>query len=137
VVPVPQRQRHESMVMLEGLAEDDTVVVPAHEDGFRDVFLRENRWYPVRIRQDIRSRLKYLAVYQTAPVSAITHIARIASIDPWKDTDKVEVIFAGPAREIGPIPLVKGGRVRPGALQNLRYTTKRRLDSAANLDDIW
>src|SRR5207302_9829120 len=109
----------------------------ARGESVRDVFLRENRCYPVRIRQDIRSRLKSLAVYQTASVSAMTHIARITSIDPWKDTDKVEVIFAGPAREIRPIPLVKGGRVRPGALQNLRYTTKRRLDSAANLDDIW
>src|ERR1035441_10266436 len=27
----------------------DTVVVPAHEDGFEETFLGENRWYAVRI----------------------------------------------------------------------------------------
>ncbi len=125
------------MIVRQESVQDDTVVVPAREDGFRNVFLRENRWYPVRIRRDIRSRLKHIAVYQTAPVSAITHIAPIASIARWKDTDKVEVTFLAPAHEIGPIPIVRGGRVTPGALQNLRYTSKRKLESATNLDDIW
>jgi hypothetical protein len=40
----------------------------------------------------------------------IKHIAGVKSIQPWNDTGKSVVSFAGPAREIGPIPLVKGGR---------------------------
>jgi len=44
--------------------------------------------------------------------------------------------FAAPAREIGPIRIVKkGGRVK--ALQNLGHTTRRCLESAKTLDDIW
>jgi len=47
-------------------SELDTVVVPAREDGF----LGENRWYQVRIHGSMRPQIKYIAVYQVAPVSA-------------------------------------------------------------------
>lgn len=117
------------------VAEVDTVVVPAREDGFKDVFLGENRWYAIRIHGTMRPQIKYIAGYQVAPVSAITHIAAVSSIEPWKDTNKFVVNFSEPAREIGPIPLVKGGRVR--ALQNLRYSTHDKLIAAETLDDIW
>ena len=43
------------------------------------------------------------------------------SIEPWKDSGKYVVNFLHPAQPIGPIPLVKGGRVK--ALHTLRYTT--------------
>ncbi len=115
--------------------EVDTVVVPAREEGFREVFLGEHRWWAVRIHGTMRPQIKYIASYQVAPISAITHIASVKSIDPWKDTDKVVVNFAEPAREIKPIPLVKDGRVKP--LYSLRYTTREKLEAAKTLDDIW
>lgn len=117
------------------LGEVDTVVVPAWEEGFRRVFLGENRWWAIRIHAAMRPQIKYIAVYQVDPISAITHVAPIKSIEPWEDTGKFVVNFAEPAREIGPIPLVKGGRVK--ALRNLRYTTRERLSGAKTLDDIW
>lgn len=89
-------------------AEVDTVVVPAHSDGFQETFLGENRWYAIRIHGTMRPQIKHIAGYQVAPVSAITHIAPVASIEPWKDTGKFVVNFTQPAREIGPIPLIKG-----------------------------
>jgi hypothetical protein len=116
-------------------SEIDTIVVPAQEYGFRETFLNENRWWSVRIHGSMRPRLKYIAAYQVAPVSAITHIAPIASIRPWKDTDKVVIDFAAPAEAIGPISLVKGGRVK--APQNVRYAKREALMSAKTLDDIW
>jgi hypothetical protein len=71
---------------LAGLGEDvsavddeeamDTVVVPARSEGFEDVFLREDRWYSIRIHGTMRPQIKYIAGYQVQPVSAITHIAR-------------------------------------------------------------
>lgn len=79
--------------------------------------------------------MKYIAAYQVAPLSAITHLAPVKSIEPWKDSGKFVVDFAEPARAIGPIPLVKGGRVK--APQNLRYTSRQRLDAAQTLDDLW
>lgn len=113
----------------------DTVVVPARPDGVEETFLGENRWYAIRIHGTMRPQIKHLALYQVAPISAITHVAPVKSIEPWKDTGKYVVNFATPAKAIGPITLVKGGRVR--ALQNLRYTTLNRLESAKTIDDIW
>lgn len=80
-------------------------------------------------------QIKYIAVYQVAPQSAITHVAPVSSIEPWNDTKKFVVNFAEPARKIGPIPLLKNGRVK--APQNLRYTNYERLVHAQSLDDIW
>lgn len=115
--------------------EVDTVVVPAREEGFKEVFLGENRWYAIRIHGTMRPQIKYIAAYQIAPISAITHFAPVDSIQPWKDTDKYVVNFLEPAHAITPIPLVKGGRVK--ALQNLRYTTRHKLEAAKTLEDLW
>lgn len=115
--------------------EVDTVVVPAREEGFQQVFLGENRWWEIRIHGTMRPQIKYIAAYRVAPISAITHIAPVKSIEPWKGSNKFVVNFSDPAREIGPIELVKGGRVK--ALQNLRYTTQQRLQAARTLDDVW
>lgn len=117
------------------VSELDTVVVPAREDGFVETFLGENRWYAVRIHSSMIPQIKYVAAYRVAPTSAITHWAPVRSIEPWKETGKVVVNFAQPAGEIGPISVVRGGRVK--ALQNLRYTTSERLKNAKNLDDAF
>jgi hypothetical protein len=117
------------------VSEVDTVVVPAHDDGFEEVFIGENRWYAIRIHGSMRPQIKYIAVYRVAPTSAITHIAPVKSIEPWKDGNKFVVNFSEPAKAIGPIPMVKGGRVL--TFQGMRYTTKNRLERAKNLDDLW
>jgi len=116
-------------------SEVDTVVVPSHDDGFEQVFLGENRWYAIRIHGSMRPQIKYLAVYRVAPTSAITHIAPVKSIEPWKDSNKFVLNFSEPAKPIGPIPMVKGGRVQ--TFQGMRYTTKSRLEAAKTLDDLW
>jgi hypothetical protein len=38
------------------------------------------------VHGSIRPQIKYIAVYRTGAVSAITHIAPVKSIEPWKDT---------------------------------------------------
>ena len=113
----------------------DTLIVPARDDGFEEVFLNENRWYAIRIHGSMRPQIKYLAAYRVAPTSAITHVAPVQSIEPWKESSKFVVNFAEPAKAIGPIPLVKGGKVRPP--QAPRYAIYDRLVRAKTLDDIW
>lgn len=113
----------------------DTVVVPAREDVFKEVFLGENRWWAVRIHGSMRPQIKYAAAYQVAPTSAIAHLAPVKSIEPWKDTGKFVINFSEPAKEIDPIPMLKVGRIK--SFQNLRYTNRIRLESAKCLDDIW
>lgn len=113
----------------------DTVVVPAQQEGFDTTFLGENRWWAVRIHGSLQRQLRYIAAYRVAPVSAITHIAPIKSIEPWKRSDKVVINFGAPPRAIGPIRLVKGGKVK--APQNVRYAVREQLLAAKNLDDLW
>ncbi len=113
----------------------DTIVVPAHEDGFAETFLGENRWYKIRIHGSMIPKIKFIAAYQVAPKSAITFIAPVLSIDQWPETSKYVVNFADRAQEIGPILLVPDGRVK--APQGPRYTSRARLEKARNLDEAF
>lgn len=117
------------------IAEFDTIVVPAQEDGFQETFLGENRWYAIRMHASMIPQIKYIAVYRVAPVSAITHWALVKNIEPWQDTGKFVVNFAEPAKEISHIPLVPKSRVK--ALQGPRYTSSDRLQNAKTLDDLF
>jgi hypothetical protein len=117
------------------LSKLDTIVVPAHDDGFLRVFIDENRWWAVRIHPTMAAQLKYVAAYRVAPISAITHFAPIRSIEPWKDTGKMVINFSEPAKQIKPVALKKGGKVRP--LQGLRYTSFDKLNLAKTLDEAF
>ena len=55
------------------IQELDTIVVPANKEGFNEVFLGKNQWYAIRISSSMIDRIKYIAGYQTTPISAITH----------------------------------------------------------------
>ena len=80
-------------------------------------------------------RIKYIAAYQSAPVSAITHIAQVHKIGQWKDTNKYILYFENPAKPIGPINHVQKGTVK--APQAPRYTNLKRLEQAKTLDDAF
>lgn len=113
----------------------DTIVVPAREEGFKETFIGENCWYSIRIHSSMIPRIEYIAAYQVAPVSAITHFAPVTSIEQWKDTNKYKLNFAKPAKRIGPIRLVPKGRVK--APQAPRYTSLDLLKKAQNLDEAF
>lgn len=110
----------------------DTIVVPAREEGFQTVFLGENRWYAIRMRERMIPNIRFIAAYQVAPVSAITHVAEVESIKPWPGTSKYVVKFAGPARKIGPI--AKGKASPP---QSPRYASASKLEKARTLADVF
>ena len=84
----------------------DTVVFPAHEEGFRNVFLDENKWYYVRIREDRLPSLKYIAIYVSSPVSKITHYAKIKYFEFDENMQKYIIHLDGQAIELeNPVPL--------------------------------
>jgi len=112
----------------------DTVVVPAQEDGFRNVFLGQNCWYAIRIGGGMLGKIKYIAAYQSTPVSAITHYAPVKQIEPYGDEGKYRLIFAEPAQPIGPIPF---SDAPSGAMQGPRYTSLARLKSAKKVSDLF
>lgn len=117
------------------LEEIDTIVVPAQEEGFNQVFLGQNCWYAIRLSSSMINRLKYIAAYQVNPISAITYYAEIASIEKYKDTNKYIVNFKSAPKKIEPIklPQKKSGL----APQSPRYTSFKRLLKAKTLNDVF
>jgi hypothetical protein len=87
----------------------NTLVVPGQKEGFERVFLGESAWYSIRLNKKRIPQIKYIAGYQIAPISAVTHLAEVKEIIPsHEDPGKFKVIFKGPAKEIKHIPLGKG-----------------------------
>ena len=116
------------------VSEIDTIVIPAREDGFQSVFLGENRWYAIRLNASMIPKIKYIAAYQVAPVSAITHIAQVKNIEQWKDTNKYVLNFADHPEKIKRVPL---GKIKGKAPQSPRYSSKDRILSADFLDSVF
>ncbi len=112
----------------------DTIIVPAQEEGFKKVFLGEDCWYAIRISGGKLKDIKYIAAYQTAPISAVTHFAEVESIEPYGDGEKYKLNFIASAKEIGPIEL---GKAKPGVLQSSRYTSYEKLKSAQEVMDLF
>ena len=93
--------------------------IPAQKEGFDDCFLGKKCWYAIRISSGMLERIKYIAAYQTAPVSAITHYSEVDSIEPYGDTGKYKLNFKGDPQAIKPIPY---GDATKGSMQGIRYT---------------
>lgn len=114
----------------------DTVVVPARREGFEETFLGKDCWYKIGMASSMVDRIQHIAAYRTAPVSAITHHAEVASIEKYQDTGKYILHFKEPAEETGPIPLPEdhGGGLAP---QSRQYTTFERLMKAEDMSEVF
>ena len=111
----------------------DTIIVSAKEESFDSVFLGEWCWYPIRIGSEKLASLKWIAVYQTSPVSAITHFAKIEQIVDYKDTGRYKIVFEEPEELDNQIVL---GDHRGRTLQGQRYTTLEKLKAAKQIEDL-
>jgi hypothetical protein len=114
----------------------DTIVVPAKKDGFERVFLGENCWYAIRINAREIPKLKYIAAYRVAPISAVTHIAEIADVVPFQDSGKYLVKFKSKAVELKTPVKLEVGRLG-SAPQGPRYTTHKKILSSSWLHELW
>ena len=115
--------------------EKDTVVVPAVKGGFNRVFLGENRWYAIRISRKMRDKIKYIAAYQSAPISAITHYAPVKEIKPYGDQGKFQLLFSDPASRL-PKSVPFGGATT-GSMQGVRYTSLSKLLDSDTVVDLF
>ena len=113
----------------------DTIVVPAQAEGFQTAFIETNSWWSIRISSSMLNRIKYIAAYQVAPISAITHVAEVAKIEKYKDTNKYIVFFKDPAKEISHVLL--DTKKKGTAPQAPRYTTYEKLIKAKVLSDVF
>lgn len=112
-------------------AEADTIIVPAREEGFQETFIGDSEWYAIRIGAAMKSRIKYIAAYRIAPISAVTHLAEIQDIKPYKDTGKYIVHFKGEPEEIRHIPV----RESTNSPQGPVYVQKEKLLNSQYLEE--
>ena len=128
---------------------DLAVVVPTRKEPFYHLFLGqggEHCWHEIRISSEKLAKIKHIAAYQAAPVSAITHYAPVGRIEPYFgmsarklidgtekmiNGEKYKLVFSEPAREIGPIP-----KERAAAPQGPFYTTMQKLKNTMTLEDL-
>ena len=112
----------------------DTVVCAAFEDGFKHAYKENNAWWEIRLSQQAREKLKYLAIYEKAPIAHISHYAEIERIEPYKDTGKY-ILYLKNKKTIKPIKLSTGKKGE--APQAPRYTTLNKLLKAKTISELW
>ena len=113
----------------------DMLIVPAKEEGFKRVFLGENRWWAVRISKKYLSQVRYICAYQTAPVSAVTYWAEVEKIEPYGDKGKYQLFFKGRAKKLE-TPL-KYENLPQGFMQGIRYTNFETFKKAKSLKELF
>ncbi|MCM1176092.1 MAG: hypothetical protein NC341_13765 [Blautia sp.] len=115
----------------------DTVILASSGRGFEETFLGEAEeacWYPCRISEVREASLKYIAVYRGAPVSAITHYAKIRKFVYDQERECKVCYFDG-----SPIQLpneIKLGNKEACFFVGTKYTTLESLLNAGKADEI-
>jgi len=132
---IPKTVAHPDMHKHQKNSEKNTIIVPAHEDGFKQVFLGKGAWWAVRISGGMLEKIRYIAVYRTSPVSAITHFALVDRIEPYGEEGKYKLIFSEPAKELKrPIPF---GDSPQGLMQAPKYTNFEKLTTVQKVADLF
>lgn len=114
----------------------DTLVCAAQEDGFKMAFLGQKAWWAVRINTKCIPHIKYLAMYQVAPVSGITYYGEVGRIEPYENNpSKYKLYLKGePIKLKEKIGLGKNPHLKP---QGPRYAMLEDILKAKTLDDIF
>jgi len=112
----------------------DTIIVPARSDGFNEVFLGQNCWYAIRIGGGMLGRIKYIAAYQSSPVSAVTHYAPVEGIESYGNHGKYKVLFGEPATKLE--NLIPFDNATPGSIQGPRYTKYEKLFTSNSMSEL-
>lgn len=73
--------------------EYDTIVGPCKGEGRIKAFEEKNAWWAVRIGQSNIPKLKYVALYESAPISAIRYYAKITKIEPYEGKPGKYIIY--------------------------------------------
>ncbi len=117
----------------------DTIVCPARPEGFEKAFLGQHAWWAIRIAEQNIPRIKFIAIYQSQPISAITHYGEVDRIEPYTGEDeeagKYKLFLKGePVVLPKPVTLGKNVHLKP---QGPKYATLGDILKARTLDDVF
>ena len=113
----------------------DTIICPAKEDGFKEAFLGQKAWWAVKLSPVRIPDIKYIAIYQSAPISKITYYGEVERIEPYKDTGKYKIYLKGDTIKLkNPVKLGKNRNLCP---QGIKYSKLEEILKAKTLDDIF
>lgn len=138
----PEHKKEESKVVAEkkitpkdenelvSMDEADTIICPARPEGFRKVFLGEKKWHAIRISSWMIPKLKYLAMYEVAPISAIRWAGKIEKIEKHQGGPKY-IVHMSEIFEVGPIVMDSQKYVPQGS----RFTKFELLKSAKKMSE--
>ncbi len=116
-------------------ADFDTIICPAQREGFEHAFLDKKAWWAIRINDQKIAAIKYIAIYQVAPISAITHYGEVDRIEPYQDGKKYIVYLKDDSIELEkPIKLGKDVNLSP---QGSRYSTLERIKKAKTFKEVF
>lgn len=113
----------------------DTLLCAAKEDGFNYAFLKKHSWWAVRLNPKSVPFIKYLAIYQVAPISKITYYGKVKKIELFENTGKYIIYLEGdPIKLTDPIPLGNNRYLKP---QGPKYTQLIKIKKAKSLDELF
>lgn len=119
------------------LRKNDTVILSSSGQGFEETFMGEIEspcWYPCNFSAERLPNLKFIAIYRSAPVSAITHYAKIKRIEFSEEKNCNVCYFEGTPIEL-PNKINLGNK--PGCFfRGPKYTSLDSLLNAKTADDI-
>lgn len=115
----------------------DTIVVPCKDREENQEMLNNGYWAAVRIAEFRKNKLQYVAIYRTAPISAITECYRIIHpIEYWKEQDgsKCKIFFDKTScHDLD----IKYNKNNDPIMRASRYTLHNRLKNAKNLKELF
>jgi len=114
--------------------EQDLVIYPGNLDGFEECFLGENEWKYVRMKEEKKKHIKYIAIYVTAPVQGITHYGKVKEIIYDGSERKNIIVLDGKPIKLDRV--ITRGELDPNALRSPRYVNFSDLKNINTLDEI-
>lgn len=113
----------------------DTIVVPCKDKQENREMLSNGYWAAVRIAEFRKNKLQYIAIYRTAPTSAITEYYKVINIEKWeKNKAKCKIFFdRTPCQDLD----IKYNKDNDPIMRASRYTLHNRLKNAKNLKELF